>query len=88
MQYCSYFVSGKQIDNQVSNQPNKSVSVSTPRVLVPPTQNDSSSSSQPSTSKSNDKDKTNEKPYKPIVPFPNRLANQKTNAQMEKIRNV
>ena len=80
--------SGKRIDNQVSNQPNKSVSVSTPHVLVPPTQNDPSSSSQPSTSKSNDKDKTNKQPYKPIVPFPNRLANQKINAHMEKIREM
>ena len=88
MQYVHILRSGKRIDNQVSNQPNKSVSVSTPHVLIPPTQNDPSLSSQPSTSKSNDKDKTNGQPYKPIVPFPNRLANQKTNAQMEKIREM
>ena len=53
---------------------------------MPPTQNDPSSSSPPSTSKS--KDKADEQSYKPIVPFPNRLANQKTNAQMEKIRKI
>ena len=57
-------------------------------VIIPPTQNNPSSSSQPSTSKSNNKDKTDEQPYKPIVPFPNRLANNKTNAQMEKIRKI
>jgi len=56
--------------------------------MVPPTQNDPSSSSQPSTSKSNNKDKTDEQPYKPIVPFPNRLANNKSTAQMEKIREI
>ena len=53
-----------------------------------PTQNDPSSSSQPSTSKSNNKGKTDEQPYKPIVPFPNRLANNKTTAQVEKIREM
>ena len=76
--------SGKRIDNQISSHPVPNKSVSTPPVLVPPTPNDPSSSSPPSTSKS--KDKTDEQSYKPIVPFPNRLANQKTNAQMEKIR--
>ena len=50
--------------------------------------NDPSSSSQPSTSMSNDKNKTDEQTYKPIVPFPNRLANNKINAQMKKIREV
>ena len=80
--------SGKQIDNQVSSHPVPNKSVSTSPVLVPPTKNDPSSSSQPSTSKSNNKDKADEQPYKPIVPFPNRLANQNTNAQMEKIREM
>ena len=50
--------SGKRIDNKVSNQPNKSVSA--PPVLVQPTQDNPSSSSQPSTFKSNDQDKTND----------------------------
>ena len=80
--------SGKQIDNQVSSHPVPNKSVSTPPVLIPPTQNDPSSSSQPSISKSNKKDKTDKQPYKPIVPFPNRLANQKLNAHMEKIREM
>ena len=57
-------------------------------VIIPPTQNDPSSSSQPSTSKSNNKYKIDEQPYKPIVPFPNRLANNKTTAQMEKLREM
>ena len=60
-------------------------------VIVPQTQNapnDPSSSSHPSTSKSNDKNKTDEQPCKLIMPFPNRLANNKTNAQMEKIREI
>ena len=59
-------------------------------MTVPKAQNDpsSSSSSQSSTSKSNDKNKTDEQTYKPIAPFPNRLANNKTNAQMEKIREM
>jgi len=48
----------------------------------------SSSSSQPSTSKSNNKNKTDETTYKPIMQFPNRLATNKTNAQMEKIREM
>jgi len=58
-------------------------------MITPQVSNDpsSSSSSQPSTFKSNEKDKTAEQTHKPIVPFPNRLANNKTNAQMEKIRN-
>ena len=62
--------------------------MSTPPVLVPLTQNDPSSSSQLLTSKFNNKDKTDEQLYKPIVPFPNRLENNKTNAQMEKIREM
>jgi len=55
-----------------------------------PVSNDpsSSSSSQLSTSKSDGMDKSVEQTYKPIVPFPNRLANTKTNAQMEKIREM
>ena len=57
-------------------------------VIISPTQTDPSSSSQPSTSKSNNKDQTDEQPYKPIVPFPNRLANNKTTAQIEKIREM
>ena len=60
-------------------------------MTVPQTQNDPndpSSSSQPSTSKSNDKNKTDKQTYKPNVPFPNRLSNNKTNTQMEKIREM
>ena len=56
-------------------------------MTVPKVPNDPSSSSQPSTSKSNDKNKIDEQTYKPIVSFPNRLATNKTIAQMEKIRN-
>ena len=60
--------SGKQIDNQVSSHPVPNKSVSTSPVPVPPTKNDPSSSSQPSTSKSNNKDKADEQPYKPTIP--------------------
>ena len=88
MQYCYILRSRKQIDNKVSSHPVPNKSVPNSPIIIPPTQNDPSSSSQPSTSKSNNKDKTNEQPYKPIVPFPNKLANQKTNAQMEKIREM
>ena len=56
--------------------------------LQVPNDPSSSSSSQPSTSKSNEKDKTDEQTYKPIVLFPNRLATNKNNAQMEKIREI
>jgi len=57
-------------------------------LTVPQALNDpsSSSSSQPSTSKSNEKNKEDEQTHKPIVPFPNKLPTNKTNAQMEKIR--
>jgi len=78
----------KQVDNQVSNHPVSNKSVSNSPVTVPQTPNDPSSSSQPSTSKSNDKNKTDVQTYKPIVPFPNTLANNKTNAQMEKTRKM
>jgi len=80
--------SGEQVDNQVSNHPVPNNSVPNSPVTVPQTSNDPFSSLQPSTSKSNDKNKTYEQTYKPIVPFPNRLANNKTNAQMEKIREM
>ena len=80
--------SGKRVDNKVSNQPTKPVSKSTPPIPVQPTQDNPSSSSQPSTFKSKEKEKTDEQPYKPIVPFPNRLAKQKLNAHMEKIREI
>jgi len=59
--------------------------VTTPQVSNDPS---SSSSSQPSTFKSNEKDKTDEQTHKPIMPFPNKLAINKTNAQMEKIREM
>jgi len=52
--------SGKQIDNQVSRHPVPNKSVSNSPVIISSTQNDPSSSSQPSTSKSNNKDKTDE----------------------------
>ena len=82
--------SGKQVDNKVSNQPTKSVSksVSKPPVPVQPTQDNPSSSSEPSTFKAKEKEKADEQPYKPIAPFPNRLANQKLNVHMEKIREM
>ena len=82
--------SGKRVDNKVSNQPTKSVSksVSKPPVPVQPTQDNPSSSSDPSTSKDKGKEKVDEQPYKPVVPFPNRLANHKLNAHMEKIREM
>ena len=44
--------SGKQIDNKVSSHPVPNKSVPKSPVIIPPTQNDPSSSSQPSTSKS------------------------------------
>ena len=74
--------SRKQVDNQVSN-----ATVSNHPLTAQPDSNDSSSStsSQPSTSKSDEKDKSAEQTYKPIVLFPNRLANTKTNVQMKKI---
>ena len=59
--------------------------MTTPQVPSDPS---SSSSSQPSTSKSNEKDKIDELTHKPIAPVPNRLATNKTNAQMEKIREI
>jgi len=84
--------SGKQVDNQVSNAPVSNLSVSNPPMFVQPkpVSNDpsSSSSSQPSTLKSKEKEKSAEQTYNPIVPFPNRLTNTKTNAQMEKIRKM
>ena len=80
--------SKKQVDNQVFSHPAPNKPVSSSPVIIPQTQNDPSSSSQPSTSKSKNKNKTDEQTYKPIVPFPNRLANNKTNAQMEKIREI
>jgi len=64
----------------VSNLP-----VTTPQIPNDPS---SSSSSQPSTSKSNEKNKTDEQTHNPIVLFLNRLATNKTNAQMEKIREM
>ena len=85
MQHCSYLEIQKQINNQVSSHPISNKSVSNSPVTVPQTPNEPSSSLQPSTSKSNDKNKIDEQPYKPIVPFLNRLANNKINAQMEKI---
>jgi len=80
--------SEKQIDNQVSSHPIFNKLVSNSPVTIPQTPNDPSSSSQPSTFKFNDKNKTDEQSYKPIVSFSNRLANNKTNAQMEKIREM
>ena len=82
--------SKKQVDNKVSNHPVSNNSVSNSPVIVPQASNDpySSSSSQPSTFKSNEKNKTDEQTHKPIVPFSNRLATNKTNAQMEKIREI
>ena len=88
MQHCHILRSRKQVDNQVSSHPISNNSVSNSPVTIPQTPNDPSSSSQPSTSKSNDKNKVDEQTYKPIVPFLNRLANNKTNAQMEKIREM
>ena len=80
--------SEKRVDNKVSNQPPKSVSKSTPPVPVQPTQDNPSIISEPSTSKSKEKEKADEQPCKPIAPFPNRLANPKPNAHMEKIREM
>ena len=59
-------------------------------MTLPQVPNDPSSfsSSQPSTSKSNEKDKTDEQTHKPIMPFPNRLATNMTNTQMKKIREI
>jgi len=64
--------------------------MSNPPVPTQQVSNDPSSSScsQLSTSKSNEKDKTAEQTHKPIVPFPNRLATNKTNAHMETIRKM
>jgi len=78
----------KQVDNRVSNQPSQPVPKSTPPVPVQPTPDNPSSSSEPSTSKAKGKEKVDEQPYKPSVPFPNRLTNHKLNAHMEKIREM
>ena len=82
--------SGKQVDNQVFNAPIFNLPVSNPLVTAQLVSNDpsSSSNSQPSTSKSDEKDKSAEQTYKPIVPYLYRLANTKTNTQMEKIREM
>ena len=66
--------SGKQVDNRVSNQSSKSMPKSTPPVPVQPTLDNPPSSSEPSTSKAKGKEKVDEQPYKPSVPFPNRLS--------------
>ena len=57
-------------------------------MTIPQAPNDPSSSLQPSTCKSNDKNKIDEKTYKPIVSFSNRLETNKNNAQMKKIREM
>ena len=86
MEHCSHLRSEKQVDNQVSNS-----SVSNPALSTqqkPVSSDPSSSSSQPSTSRFEEKEKSAEPTHKPIAPFPNRLTNTKTNAQMEKIREM
>ena len=80
--------SGKRVDNKVSNQSSKSMPKPTPPVPVTPTPDNQSSSSEPLTSKDKGKEKVDEQPYKPVVPFPNRLVNPKPNAHMEKIREM
>jgi len=79
--------SEKQVDKKVSNPSVSNNPVSNPHVITPKVSNDPSSSSisQPSTFKSNEKDKSAEQTHKPIVPFPNRLATNKTNAQMKRL---
>ena len=80
--------SGKQVDNKVSSQSSHPVPKPTPQIPMQPTSDNPSSSSEPSTSKAKGKEKEDEQPYKPSVPFPNRLTNHKIDAHMEKIREM
>ena len=69
--------SGKKVDNQVSTPPNPSqhnhTSASTSSNPTPPKSDES------------EKDKSTSQVHQPIVPFPNRLKNNKQNPHMDKI---
>ena len=78
--------SGKQVDNKVSSPQSHPVPKPTFPVPMQPTFDKPSSSSEPSTSQAKGKEKVDEQPYKPRVPYPNRLLNNKSNAHMEKIK--
>ena len=69
--------SGKKVDNQVSTPPNPSPHNHTPA--------STSSNPKPSKSDESETDKSTSPVYKPIVPFPNRLKNNKQNPHMDKI---
>jgi len=69
--------SGKQVDNQVSMPPNP--------IQHNHTQASTSSSSTLSKSNESEKDKSADQVEKHIVPFLNRLKNNKQNAHMDKI---
>ena len=68
---------GKKVDNQVS----------TPSNPIQHNPNQASTSSNPSPSKSDESetDKSTSQVHQPIVPFPNRLKNNKQNSHMDKI---
>ena len=69
--------SGKRVDNQVS----------TPTHPIRHNHNQASTSSNPnpSNSEESEKDKSTSQVHQPIVPFPNRLKNNKQNPHMDKI---
>ena len=69
--------SGKRVDNQVS----------TPTNPIQYNQNQASTSSNPKpfNSDESEKDKSASQVHQPIVPFPNRLKNNKQNSHMDKI---
>jgi len=69
--------SEKKVDNQVSMPPNP--------IQHNNTQASTSSSSNPSQSDESKKDKLASQVHKPIVPFSNRLKNNKQNLHMDKI---
>jgi len=69
--------SGKKVNNQVS----------TPSNFIQHNHTQASTSSSPNPSKSDEskKDKSTSQVHKPIVPFPNKLKNNKQNPHMDKI---
>jgi len=69
--------SGKKVDNQVSTPSNS--------IQHNDTQASTSSSPNPFKSDKFEKDKSTSQVHKPIVPFPNRLKNNKQNPHMDKI---
>ena len=68
---------GKKVDNQVSTPSNS--------IQHNHTQASTSSSPNPFKSDESEIDQSTSQVYKPIVPFPNRLKNNKQNPHMDKI---